>query len=157
LPPRAIAERKGLPDATVRSHLKRGLDRLRERFDADHRGDRAAWIALLQPLALWKPATVVLPGLPGLSKGLLMSTKAKITITAALAALLGATLLVLPWRSKRDESTAAAKPADAAGTATRTAAASADDGRSAPTVAASPLPPTRSSTPQVHFVYGAIV
>lgn len=51
LAPRAIAERKGLPDATVRSHLKRGLDRLRERFDAEHRGDRGAWIALIAPLA----------------------------------------------------------------------------------------------------------
>lgn len=46
-----IARRRGLPDATVRSHLKRALDALRARLDARNRGGRAEWIALLAPWA----------------------------------------------------------------------------------------------------------
>lgn len=45
-----IAERLGVPDVTVRSRLKRGLDQLRERFDRKY-GDRKAWIVMLMPLA----------------------------------------------------------------------------------------------------------
>ncbi|MBK6940951.1 MAG: sigma-70 family RNA polymerase sigma factor [Planctomycetes bacterium] len=44
-----IAERLGIPDVTVRSRLKRGLDQLRERFDRKY-GDRKAWIVMLMPL-----------------------------------------------------------------------------------------------------------
>lgn len=44
-----IAARDGIEVATVRSRLKRGLDRLRERLDAEHHGERAAWSG---PLAL---------------------------------------------------------------------------------------------------------
>lgn len=44
-----IAERLGVPDVTVRSRLKRGLDQLRERFDRKY-GDRKAWIVMLMPL-----------------------------------------------------------------------------------------------------------
>jgi len=46
-----IARRHGVPDATVRTQLKRGLDRLRERLDARALGGRAAWVALLAPWA----------------------------------------------------------------------------------------------------------
>ncbi len=40
--PKEIASRKGVPDATVRSHLKRGLDGLRESLDS--RYGRTSWI-----------------------------------------------------------------------------------------------------------------
>lgn len=156
LPPRAIAERKGLPDATVRSHLKRGLDRMRERFDAEHGGDRGAWVALMQPLAFMKPATLTLPGLPGLSKGILMGAKAKVAIAVALVVVAGAALLVLPKGERRSESTVAAKPSEATA-ATASAATTSDAGAATPSVSASPLPPTRSSASPIHFVYGAFV
>src|SRR5690606_25812636 len=49
LPPRAIAERLGVPVATVKTRLKRGLAALRERLDAEH-GDRRTWVAALLPI-----------------------------------------------------------------------------------------------------------
>ena len=51
VPPREIAKRTGAPVETVRTRLKRGLERLRLRLDADHGGDRAAWCAPLTALA----------------------------------------------------------------------------------------------------------
>jgi RNA polymerase sigma factor (sigma-70 family) len=51
LDPSEIAARLGVPAATVRTRLKRGLDRLRERFDDAHGGNRAAWVAPLLPFA----------------------------------------------------------------------------------------------------------
>jgi len=53
LPPRRIAALHGLPVATVKARLQRGLHELRLRLDHDH-GGRRAWIAALaalQPLA----------------------------------------------------------------------------------------------------------
>lgn len=47
LPPRAIAKRLGVPVETVRTRLKRGLERLRVDLDARHEGDRRAWCAAL--------------------------------------------------------------------------------------------------------------
>lgn len=43
LSPQAIAKRTGVPASTVRNRLKRGLEKLRERLDRDHHGDRNAW------------------------------------------------------------------------------------------------------------------
>jgi RNA polymerase sigma factor (sigma-70 family) len=40
-----IAQRLGVPDGTVRWRLKEGLEKLRERLDATHGGDRKAWCA----------------------------------------------------------------------------------------------------------------
>ncbi|HEX5051758.1 MAG TPA: sigma-70 family RNA polymerase sigma factor, partial [Planctomycetota bacterium] len=52
-PPRRIAARQGVPVATVKARLRRGLAELRRRLDARHGGDRRAWLAALaayQPL-----------------------------------------------------------------------------------------------------------
>lgn len=49
LAPREAAERLGVPVETFRTRLKRAHARLRERLDAEHGGDRAAWAA---PLAV---------------------------------------------------------------------------------------------------------
>lgn len=46
-----IAARDGVPPATVRTRLKRGLERLRRALDARHGGDRDIWRAVLLPLA----------------------------------------------------------------------------------------------------------
>ncbi len=42
-----IARQRGVPDATVRSQLKRGLDQVREQLDRDQPGGRKAWCAML--------------------------------------------------------------------------------------------------------------
>lgn len=44
-----IARRKGIPSATVRSHLRRGIDRMRSDLDENH-GGREAWCLLFAPL-----------------------------------------------------------------------------------------------------------
>ncbi len=51
LAPREIARRQGVPAATVRSQLKRGLAVLRAALDERHGGDRRAWALALVPLA----------------------------------------------------------------------------------------------------------
>jgi len=51
LTPKAIARRLGVPAATVRSRLARGLERLRRRLDESHGGRRRAWVLPLVPWA----------------------------------------------------------------------------------------------------------
>src|SRR5690606_12494803 len=43
LTPKKIAARDGVPVATVKSRLRRGLDKVRARLDRDHDGNRAGW------------------------------------------------------------------------------------------------------------------
>ncbi len=47
LGPSAIAAQLGVPVATVKTRLARGLARLRSDLDENHRGDRSAWVLLL--------------------------------------------------------------------------------------------------------------
>jgi len=61
LPPRAIARRLGLPVATVKTRLKRGLAAARARLDREHDGDRRAWMVLLLPVAGLPPAAPLVP------------------------------------------------------------------------------------------------
>jgi RNA polymerase sigma factor (sigma-70 family) len=51
LEPVEMARRLGIPDGTIRWRLKRGLDELRARLDAEAGGDRRRWRAVLAPLA----------------------------------------------------------------------------------------------------------
>lgn len=83
LAPSAIARLRALPAATVRSHLHRGLERLRRRLDAEHGGDRRAWVAMLEPL-------LHAPG-----RAATWSTAALLALPLALVALIG----LGPWRS----------------------------------------------------------
>lgn len=62
LAPAAIAARSGIPAATVRTHLKRGLERLRESLDARHGGDRERWALALAPLVPISAGAVLLGG-----------------------------------------------------------------------------------------------
>ena len=50
LPPRDIARRMTVPAETVRVRTRRGLELLRQHFDATH-GSRQVWIAAFLPLA----------------------------------------------------------------------------------------------------------
>jgi len=52
LTPKEIARRSGIPAGTVRSRIKRALDRLREHFGHMGNGGRDVWCAALLPLAL---------------------------------------------------------------------------------------------------------
>ena len=70
-----IARRTGAPAATVRSHLARGLERMRRRLDERH-GGRSVWSAALLDLTQGvrtslPPAPLVPHGWPELWKGLI--------------------------------------------------------------------------------------
>ncbi len=92
LPPRVIARRLELPVNTVRTHIRRGLQRLRAQLDS--RAERSAWLSGLAPLAGAPPWSGLLLGplgssshapLPSSIAALIMSKK---SLTAALAVLL---------------------------------------------------------------------
>ena len=56
LPPRRIAATLGVPVATVKTRLQRGLAKLRQRLDESHDGNRTQWLGALAPLCappLW--------------------------------------------------------------------------------------------------------
>ncbi|MBL8753845.1 MAG: sigma-70 family RNA polymerase sigma factor [Planctomycetes bacterium] len=86
LSPAAIAARLGVPGATVRSQLARGLAMLKERLDAGY-GERRAWLVALAPFAGPAGASVVL-------WGVLLMTKTKV---AALAAVVLAVCVGALW------------------------------------------------------------
>ena len=65
LPPREIAGVLGIPVATVRSRLRRGVDRMRDWLDARHGGDRGAWALALLPLVSLREAAAAGAGLAG--------------------------------------------------------------------------------------------
>jgi hypothetical protein len=58
LPPREIARRMAVPVETVRTRLRRALDRLRRRLDDDHGGDGKSWVLALVGLVREAPAAV---------------------------------------------------------------------------------------------------
>lgn len=72
LPPRAIAKQLGIPIATVKTHLQRGLAELRNRLD-HHTGDRRASLLALVPIAH-----------PQLLSGVASASPLALTTTAAL-------------------------------------------------------------------------
>ncbi|HLQ38076.1 MAG TPA: sigma-70 family RNA polymerase sigma factor, partial [Planctomycetota bacterium] len=76
LPPREIAHRLGVTVAAVSNRLLRALALLRQRLDAEHGGDRRAWLAPLIPFAAARPDP--LSALGATTAGvMLMTTKAK--------------------------------------------------------------------------------
>jgi len=73
LAPAEIAARRGLPGATVRTQLRRGLERLRCRLDDENQGDRRAWMAALSPLAGLPSASTAAPLLAALAVALVVA------------------------------------------------------------------------------------
>ncbi len=86
LPPRAIAQRDGVPVNTVRARLQRGLALLRKRLDAAH-GSRAAWVV---PLVAELPCAAA--WIQGSSIGAMLMTLTQ-KAAVAVGALVGAWLL----------------------------------------------------------------
>ncbi len=96
LPPREIAARLGVPVETVKSHLKRGLARLRTRLDSEHGGQRSAWGVALLPLAGSPPDPTVLGTVAAgaAAGGALVASKGPaIALAGALVVLAGALLV----------------------------------------------------------------
>ncbi len=132
LSPSEIAAMRGIPAATVRSHLKRGLDRIRERLDRGH-GGRGAWGAAILPL---------LATSGGATTGVItMSATTKLAVAAALVlAMAGATAGVLVWREAPDSSRTERAAASHAAPAIAEAGSAAD-----PAIAAPATGPERSA------------
>ncbi|HEX5052754.1 MAG TPA: sigma-70 family RNA polymerase sigma factor [Planctomycetota bacterium] len=86
LPPRRIAALLDVPAATVSTQLQRGLERLRLQLDAEHGGDRRAWLLPLVPFAAMPVAPVSpTPVAPLLVGGaIVMTAKTKFAVAAAL-------------------------------------------------------------------------
>ncbi|MEZ6036191.1 MAG: sigma-70 family RNA polymerase sigma factor [Planctomycetota bacterium] len=87
LQPRDVAARLGVPVETVRTRHRRALDLLRDHLDAEHGGDRAAWCALLQPLAGGGGEASVTTTTTLIGGTLLMTSLTNKLLTAAAAAL----------------------------------------------------------------------
>ncbi len=84
LTPRDIAKQLGIPSATVRSRVKRGLQQLRENLDREHGGERRTWCALLAPLTAVPPPTGA--WIATATGGLLLGTKIKLAATGVIVA-----------------------------------------------------------------------
>jgi RNA polymerase sigma-70 factor (ECF subfamily) len=83
LSPRAIAARLAVPEETVRTRLRRALERMRARLDADSAGDRGAWCAALVPLALWTGGAAVKSS-KAVTVGVVLTVLAGVTTTAVI-------------------------------------------------------------------------
>ncbi len=92
LPPREIARREGLPVATVKTHLRRALEKLRTRLDTSHDGHRASWCLALAPLIAHHKSTSAAAG--GVTGGALIGG---LLVHIKLILVLGASLLTLAW------------------------------------------------------------
>lgn len=78
LTPKQIGLQRGVPSATVRTHLRRGVIQLRERMTAENDGDERAWVLALLPLARVAPA-------PGLILGASLAGIGLLALVGALA------------------------------------------------------------------------
>jgi RNA polymerase sigma-70 factor (ECF subfamily) len=87
LTPTQIGRRLGVPPATVRSRLKRALERLRFRLDSEHDGDRTSWSLALLPLA--RPAARPLGVLLSTTRARWLLAGAVVIVTAVVWVALG--------------------------------------------------------------------
>ena len=109
LSPGEIARRKGVPVETVRTQVRRGLERVRARLSSGSReatGDESAWLSALLPFSMLPPlcapaptgattsaSTAAASAPPSLlTEVLLMSTKTKLALAA------GAVASLVVWR-----------------------------------------------------------
>ena len=81
---RAIARELDVPEATVRTRLRRGLEQIRARLDRKHGGQRQAWTGLLIPVSL--PGWQSSPLIEGAREALKSVTKVTMASTPKIAA-----------------------------------------------------------------------
>ncbi|MFO1011673.1 MAG: sigma-70 family RNA polymerase sigma factor [Planctomycetota bacterium] len=134
LPPREIARRLGLSVHTVKSHLARGLERLRAELDARHAGRREEWLGLLVPVLGGEHAARVVLG------GLIVQAK---LVLAACVVLVVAAYFVL--ESRKPDTTAS--EAGSASTASASALLAASEGPTHGTTLASESSVTAAVAP----------
>lgn len=84
LAPREIARRQGIPVATVKTRLRRGLAQLRDALDARHGGDGTTWMSAVTVLATPVKSGFVTGKI--LFGGLAMGTMMKVSGAAVVAA-----------------------------------------------------------------------
>src|SRR5262245_33489948 len=158
LPPRAIAKHFGVPVETVRTRIKRALERLRLDLDREHGGDRGAWLAALLPFAMSPPAGPVAAAAAATSAGLAaigagavaMSMKAK--LATAVVVLSGVLATAVMWRGNLGESDASAAAHGTPTTSDRPTPAASDAPKLDPAQShaervAEPRAPTAEPTP----------
>ena len=128
LPPRLVGDRTGVSAETARARVRRGVELMRERFDREHGGVRAAWVVAMAGLAEGPAAD------PPPARGVPWTVSAGVLATAGLV-LLGAAGF---WRGGASRS-AAVGPGGGA-----VLARASDDARSTPAGpdAGSPAPST---------------
>jgi RNA polymerase sigma-70 factor (ECF subfamily) len=111
LTPQQIAERQSVPLETVRTRLKRAVERLRGRMDERHGGDRRAWCLLLMGRDDGPGTGVASQGTTAAqistAGGLAMATTTKYAIAATVLVALGAGL----WWTRSDVAPPPAGPA----------------------------------------------
>lgn len=95
-----ISRRQEIPAGTVRWRLKKARDDLRARLDAEHDGNRSAWVALLLPIVSPQPEPATTAGASALaaavSVGGIIAVK-KAAIAAALLVFVGLSLYLTGW------------------------------------------------------------
>jgi RNA polymerase sigma-70 factor (ECF subfamily) len=89
LRPVEIARREGVPEGTVRTRIRRGLEQVRRRLDAGSEGGRKAWVLALLPFLPKRAAAAAGAGIGG---AILMSAKLKIAVGVVVLAALAAGL-----------------------------------------------------------------
>lgn len=148
LPVRDVAARTGAPAETVRTRIKRGLERMRHALDRHHGGDRAAWLV---PLASW--AKVAPKGVGTASGvlfgGLMMSLQSKLVL-AGLGLVVAAFVIVSVKADSASDMEPVVVPIPRAATAGTTAPAGPEaDGGIVTTPFAKESRPRRSVPPEI--------
>lgn len=105
--PRQIARRAGLSPETVKTRLRRGLARLRERL-REEEGGEAEWLAALLPLARPLPVAAVpaATAAGALTGVVMMSAKIKVVLGLALSSVVG----IGAWQWQRSSGEPASPP-----------------------------------------------
>ncbi|MBI1853430.1 MAG: sigma-70 family RNA polymerase sigma factor [Planctomycetes bacterium] len=157
LPPRDVAARLDLPVETVRTRLKRALEKLRRALDRACGEDRSAWCLALVPLAVPRATGAAGGATASFAKGIaLMSTMMKAAMVALGILVLCAIVAFWPRHDARQESAAQSTKPATASHAESTGPSNAVASEPAPAVSErAPASPTRA--PLQFDVSGVVV